>query len=73
MVKYGQKMPRNQKFPNIPSNSEQMNVAILSIITEYQEVSIIGRVSRRSLRTSRDLSSTQRFKKSLIKVVVLES
>ena len=66
-------MPRNQKFPNIPSNGGQMNIAVFSIITECQEVSIIERVSRRSLRMSRDLSSMQRFKKLLIKVVVLRS
>jgi len=40
-------MPRNQKFPNIPNNGGQKNVVGLSITIEQQEVSTIGRVSRR--------------------------
>jgi len=66
-------MPRIRESPNIPSNGGQTNVAVLSIITGHQEVLIIGRISRRLLRTPRDLSSTQRFKKLLVKVIVLES
>jgi len=63
-------MPRSQSSPNILSNGGQNNAAILSIITGHQEVSINRRISRRSLRTPRDLSLTQRFKKLLIKVIV---
>ena len=70
LIKHGQKMPRSWESPNIPSNGRQKNAAILSIITECQEVLITGRISRRSLRTPRDLSSIQRFKKLLIKVMV---
>jgi len=51
-------MPRIRESPNIPSNGGQTNVAVLSIITGHQEVLIIGRISRRLLRTPRDLSST---------------
>ena len=73
MIKYGQKMPRIWESPNIPSNGGWTNIAVLSIITGHQEVLIIGRISRRLLRTLRDLSSTQRFKKLLAKVMVLGS
>jgi len=58
LIKHGQKMPRSRESPNIPSNGGQENTAVLSIITGRQEVSITGRISRRLLRTPRDLSST---------------
>ena len=73
LIKHGQKMPRSWESPNIPSNGGQKNTAVLSIITGCQEVLITGRISRRSLRTPRDLSSIQRFKKLLIKVMVSRS
>ena len=73
LIKHGQKMPRIRESPNIPSNGGQTNVAVLSIITGCQEVLIIRRISRRSLRTPRDLSLIWRFKKLLVKVMVLES
>jgi len=40
-------MPRNQKIPNIPTNGGWKNVVGLLITIEQQEVSTIGRVSRR--------------------------
>ena len=70
LIKHGQKMPRSQESPNIPSNGGQKNTTALSVIIGHQEVLRTGRISRRSLRTPRDLSSTWRFKKLLIKVMV---
>jgi len=40
-------MPRSQKFPSTPSNGGWNNVVVLSITIEQQEVSTIGKVSRR--------------------------
>jgi len=65
------KMPSNQKSPSIPNNSRQRNVVALSITIEHQEVSKIGRNSRRQLKTSRDHFSTIKFKKLRTRVVVL--
>ena len=31
-------MPKNQEFPNTPSNGRQKNIAILSITTGHQKV-----------------------------------
>jgi len=46
-TKHGQKIPRNRKSPSTPNNGGQRNVVILSITIERQEVSKIGRNSRR--------------------------
>jgi len=40
-------MPRNGKSPSIPNNGGWRNVVAFSITIEYQEVSKIGRNSRR--------------------------
>jgi len=47
LIELGQKTPRNQEFPNIPSNGGQMNVVVLSTTIEQQEASKIGRTSKR--------------------------
>ena len=52
-MKLGQKTQKNPKYPSIPNNGGQKIVAILSIITDYQEVSRIGRNSRRFKDTKR--------------------
>jgi len=61
-------MQKNQKSPSIPNNSGQKNVNGLLITTGHQEVSKTGRSSRRQSKTSRDPSSTTKFKKSRIEV-----
>jgi len=67
---HGQKMQKNQEYLNIPNNGGQKIAAVLSTSTDHQEVSRIGRNSRRLSKTPRDHSLTTKFKKLQIKVVV---
>jgi len=62
------KNTKNRKIPSTPNNGGQKNVNGLLIITDHQEASKTGRSSRRQSKTSRDSSSTTKFKKSRIKV-----
>ena len=57
-------MQKNPKYLSIPSNGGQKIAAVLSIITEHQEASKIGKNSRRVLKTPREPSSTTKSKKS---------
>jgi len=47
LIELGQKTSRNQEFPNIPSNSGQMNIVVLLTTIEQQEALKIGRTSKR--------------------------
>ena len=67
-TKLGEKMQKNQKFPNTPNNSGLISVKGLSTITGHQEVSKTGKSSRRLLKTLRDSSSMTKFKKLWTKV-----
>ena len=66
----GQKTQKNQEYLNIPNNGGQKIAAALLTSTDHQEVSRIGRNSRRLSKIPRDHSLMTKFKKLQIKVVV---
>jgi len=66
----GQKTQKNQEYLNIPNNGGQKIAAALLTSTDHQEVSRIGRISRRLSKIPRDHSLMTKFKKLQIKVVV---
>jgi len=70
LIKHGQKTQKYQKYLNIPNNGGRKIVAALSTTTDHQEVSRIGRNSRRPSKTPRDSSSTTKSKKLQIRVTV---
>jgi len=63
-------MQKNQKYLNTPNNGGWKIADALSTSTDHQEVSRIGRNSRRLSKIPRDLSSTIKSKKLQIKVEV---
>jgi len=73
LIKLGQKMQKNRKFPSTPNNGGQMLAIGLSTITGQQEVVKTGRHSKRQLKTPSKHSSTTKFKKSQIKAAANRS